>query len=229
MHTCTWTTGEVTKLGCTHNTQTNTHTSHTNTHICRSIYTVATVSLLAGCHSTRGVDRFRSPSHLALPGVEGNDTINTWCANRHPTIPTPPGPAFQVPSCCAPISTSCVALPSTQQQLFFHAPRITQQPITRQKVKWWSTQTDSLTIGEKKNTKKKNKKDTDALKKKTTERCNNAKRLQIIWRQKSSENKQEGEGMEDGGRSRSNDVFGCWLFSSDCGSYHGNLINRCPT
>lgn len=26
-----------------------------------------------------------------------------------------------------------------------------------------------------------------------------------------------------------NDVFGCWLFCSDCGSYHGNLINRCPT
>lgn len=35
---------------------------------------------------------------------------------------------------------------------------------------------------------------------------------------------------EDGGGMIShNDVFGCWLFCSDCGSYHGNLINRCPT
>lgn len=35
---------------------------------------------------------------------------------------------------------------------------------------------------------------------------------------------------ENGGGMRSrNDVFGCWLFCSDCGSYHGNLINRCPT
>ncbi len=35
---------------------------------------------------------------------------------------------------------------------------------------------------------------------------------------------------EDGGGMRSrNDVFGCCLFCSDCGSYHGNLINRCPT
>lgn len=35
---------------------------------------------------------------------------------------------------------------------------------------------------------------------------------------------------EDGGGMRTrNDVFGCWLFCSDCGSYHGNLINRCPT
>lgn len=35
---------------------------------------------------------------------------------------------------------------------------------------------------------------------------------------------------EDGGGLRSrNDVFGCLLFCSDCGSYHGNLINRCPT
>lgn len=37
------------------------------------------------------------------------------------------------------------------------------------------------------------------------------------------------EEMENGGGRSRNDVYGCWLFSSDCGSYHGNLINRCPT
>lgn len=54
-----------------------------------------------------------------------------------------------------------------------------------------------------------------------------------MWKQISRKNKNK-KGMDrdtedGGGRRLCNDVFGCWLFRSYCGSYHGNLINRCPT
>lgn len=68
---------------------------------------------------------------------------------------------------------------------------------------------------------------------KKNERCKNGKRRNVEAEEQKNKNREE-IGMdrqrEDGGGMRScNDVFGCWLFCSDCGSYHGNLINRCPT
>lgn len=68
-------------------------------------------------------------------------------------------------------------------------------------------------------------------KKKLEGKQRRCKRLQRdAGRQKEGEEGETDKQREDRGGTRSrNDVFGCWLFSSDYGSYHGNLINRCPT
>lgn len=90
-------------IACTH---TNTH-AHTH----RSIYTVATASLLAPCHSTdRCTDLGLCHTSLCQRwrGLEGHDTVNTQGAKRpphyHHILPHLAPPS--TPCCCAPISTS---------------------------------------------------------------------------------------------------------------------------
>lgn len=123
----------------------------------RSFYTVATVSLSAGCHSTeRCTDLVRSHTSLGQGwgASEGNDPISK---PKDPPASYPTGSQPETPSCWAPISTSrWVALLHTQQQLLFTAPKITEQPMAGQEGKL-SKQTDPYIAGERRTAKRKNK------------------------------------------------------------------------